>query len=510
MKISAGMLFDSISYAIRSIALDNPSTVCSIVGILPYLPDVPMVSDHAYVISADSLGDIQPAEDITLIIYGLPDDGQYTLPDCQCLVLQSGISFGEALGLALTAMERYNGWYEKIQAELMASPDLNTICDIAYQLLNNPILLFDPNHVLLASVDVGEHNNYLERNDSSGLMLSDEAYKVIVNNPEHEDCTDVGQVYFMENPLGGNTLYTNIVCNQKEYRLCVNDTNRGFRPGDLQICRILSDALQKAMEMDRSRETAAKADLCDLFISIFNRETVDPATCDATLLEWDWTAQDNYICLCVEKTNVNQQFVSNDQYICSKIEELLDDACAFMFGGKVICIAHLGDELCRDDIPERLTDFLMDNIFIVGESEVFSNILSAADFYREACIALRSGRALQPEEFFHRFSDYSFYNLLHHGLDELSPIRYCDKNVLRLAALEDSRVDYCDTLRTYIENDRNLLRTAELLHIHRTTLFYRLNKIKEELDADLDDPSTRLRIWISFILLDMEKRGGNG
>ena len=201
MKISASMLFDSISYAVRNVSMNKSSTECCIVGILPYLPDVPMSSDHAYVISADSLVDIQPAGDITLIIYDMPEDPEFPLPDCQCLTLCPGISFSEGLGLALSAMERYNGWYEKMQAELTGSPDLNRICDIAHQLLNNPILLFDPNHVLLASVDAVLHNSYLQRGDGAALMLSDDAFKAIINRPEHEDHTDVGQVYFMENPL---------------------------------------------------------------------------------------------------------------------------------------------------------------------------------------------------------------------------------------------------------------------------------------------------------------------
>ena len=510
MKISASMLFDSMFSAIRSYSLDSPSTECCISGILPYLPDIPMASDHAYVISADNLRDIQPDNNITLIIYGLSPDSSLPLPNCQYIALYPEISFGEALALALGAMEKYNSWYENMRAELTGSPDLNNICSIGYQLLNNPILLFDPNHVLLASTDVAQNHKsaFLEINESSStLVFSDDAYKAIVNRPEFEDNTEIGMVSFMKNPLGGNTLYTNIVCNQQEYRLCVNDTNRGFRPGDLQICKILSDTLQTAMEMDRSRETAAKADLCDLFISIISNDTVDPASCDSILAAWNWKRNDDFICLGVEKTNINLQFVSNDQYICAKIEELLSDACAFMLGGKLICIAHLNRDLNVESIPERLESFLLDNIFIVGESDVFSDALNAADYYREACIALRSGRAKNPDEFFHNFSDYSFYNLLHHGLDSLSPIRYCDKNVLRLAALEDSRVNYCETLRTYIENDRNLLRTAELLHIHRTTLFYRLNKIKEALDVDLEDPDTRLRIWLSFILLELDKSG---
>ena len=510
MKLSATMLFDSMFSATRSYSMELPSTECCISGILPYLPDVPMSTDHAYVISADSLTDIQPDESITLIIYGLDPSASTPLPNCQYIALHPEISFGEALALALGAMEKYNNWYESIQAELTGTPDLNRICSVGFQLLNNPILLFDPNHVLLASVDVsqGHKSAFLETVASSAaLVLSDDAYKAIVNRPEYEDNTEVGRVSHIENPLGGNTLYTNIVCNQQEYRLCVNDTNRGFRPGDLQICKILSDALQTAMEMDRSRETAAKADLCDLFIDILRNVPVDQSACDTVLAAWNWKRTDNYICLGVEKTNVNLQFVSNDQYICSKIEDLLSDACAFMLDGRLICIVHLKGELSETDIPERLESFLRDNIFIVGKSDVFSDALLADDYYREACIALRSGRSEQPEDFYHSFSDYGFYNLLHHGLDSLSPIRYCDKNVLHLAALEDSRVDYCETLRTYIENDRNLLRTAELLHIHRTTLFYRLNKIKEEIDADLEDPAVRLRMWLSFILLELDKNG---
>lgn len=507
MKISASMLFDSMLPAIRSYSMENPSTECCISGILPYLPDVPMANDHAYVISGDSLADIHAPSDITLIIYGLTADSSCPLPGCQYIVLHPEISFGEALALALSAMEKYNSWYEKMQAELTGTPNLNRICGIAYQLLNNPILLFDPNHVLLASTDVssGHKNAFLEPVSGSALALSDDAYKAIVNRPEYEDYTEIGQVSYMKNPLGGNTLYTNIVCNRLEYRLCVNDTNRGFRPGDLQICQILSDILQTAMEMDRSRETAAKADLCDLIINILRGESVDPLTCDSTLAAWNWARTDNFICLDVEKTNTNLQFVSNDQYIRSKIEELLGDACAFMLDGRLICVVHLSHELTEESIAGRLESFLHDNIFIVGESDIFSDMLQVADYYQEACIALRSGRSQQPEGFFHRFSDYSFYTLLHHGLGTLPPVRYCDRNVLRLAALEDSRVDYCETLRTYIENDRNLLRTAELLHIHRTTLFYRLNKIKEELDADLDDPAVRLRIWLSFILLKLDK-----
>jgi len=509
VKINANMLFDSMLSAIQSYSVETGSNECRICGILPYLPDVPMASDHAYVISAYSLSDIQPTDDLTLIIYGYPGCSTVALPNCQYAVLHPEISFAEALTLALGSVEKYNTWHERMQSELVDAPDLNRICNIAYQLLNNPILLFDPNHALIASMDISQNHlsSFLETGSNETLVLSDDAYKTIVSSSEFKDYTEVGEVSYMANPLGGNTIYTNIACSGKEYRLCVNDTNRGFRPGDLQICKILSDTLQIALETDSSRETAAKADICELFAAIVKNEPVEPSVCVSALAPWNWRIDDDYICLAIEKINTSLQFVSNDQYICSKIEDLLGDACAFMLEGRLICMIHLNHELSEDSIAEKLESFLQDNIFIVGKSDVFSDMMQATDYYHEACIALRSGRVRQPQHFFHCFSDYTFYNLLHHGLDALPPVCYCDKNVLRLAALEESRVDYCETLRTYIENDRNLLGTAERLHIHRTTLFYRLNKIKEELDVNLDDPYVRLRMWLSFILLDLDRNG---
>lgn len=504
MKISMWMIFDAISHAVQHYELSDVAAECRISGVLPYLPDQPFSDDHIYVISAEDASKTYTHKSTFLVIYGAGVNESLKL-NCQYIILHPEISLTEAFSLLLSTFEKYNSWLEKLNHELTEVPDLMRICSIGYEQLQNPILLFDPNHVLLASADI-DSSNFLEKRNGSTLVLSDNAFKTIVNRPEYKDYLEIGRVSSMENPLGGNTLYTNILCRQHEYRLCVNDTNRGFRPGDLQLCKILSDTLQKAMEMDHSRETAAKAELCELFINILEQRSIDPQVYDNILSTWNWPKSGHYICLCIEKTNLKLKFVSNDRYICSKTEELLSDACAFMLNGQLICIVHLSEEFGAKSIPQRLESFLRDNIFIVGISDEFYELNEAACYYREAYIALRSGRSENPSVLFHSFSDYSFYNLMLHGLDSLPPICYCDNNIRRLASLKDSRVDYCETLRTYIENDRNLLRTAELLHIHRTTLFYRLNRIREELSIDWEDPDTRLRIWLSFKLLDLENK----
>lgn len=61
---------------------------------------------------------------------------------------------------------------------------------------------------------------------------------------------------------------------------------------------------------------------------------------------------------------------------------------------------------------------------------------------------------------------------------------------------------YYDTLRAFLLHERSIPKTAEALIIHRTTLTYRLGKLQEQWNLNLDDSDTRLYLLLSFRLLD--------
>lgn len=58
------------------------------------------------------------------------------------------------------------------------------------------------------------------------------------------------------------------------------------------------------------------------------------------------------------------------------------------------------------------------------------------------------------------------------------------------------------TLRCYLENNCNLVSTAQSLFIHRNTLVYRLNTIKELLQKDLNDSGVRYVLFTSILAHD--------
>lgn len=59
--------------------------------------------------------------------------------------------------------------------------------------------------------------------------------------------------------------------------------------------------------------------------------------------------------------------------------------------------------------------------------------------------------------------------------------------------------DLVGTLRSYLYNNCNLLRTSQALYIHRNTLIYRLNTIKGLLAKDLDDAFVRHELFNSIL-----------
>jgi DNA-binding PucR family transcriptional regulator len=58
------------------------------------------------------------------------------------------------------------------------------------------------------------------------------------------------------------------------------------------------------------------------------------------------------------------------------------------------------------------------------------------------------------------------------------------------------------TLKTFFELKYNGSHAAEKLCIHRTTFFYRLKKIKQLTNINLDDFQERSYLMFSFLLLD--------
>ncbi len=85
------------------------------------------------------------------------------------------------------------------------------------------------------------------------------------------------------------------------------------------------------------------------------------------------------------------------------------------------------------------------------------------------------------------------------GLEGMGPFVHPALATLR-AYDAANRTSLCDTLRVYLERDRNVTEAAGALFVHRNTLLKRLRKIRSLTSIDLDDAACRKRLLVSFLV----------
>lgn len=145
----------------------------------------------------------------------------------------------------------------------------------------------------------------------------------------------------------------------------------------------------------------------------------------------------------------------------------------------------------RDRLRQALSPAGLEKV-TAGVGGVKHSLAEAVDSYREGQIACRAS-ILDPS----RYGISVFWDdlgldrlLLQLPLDKLTP-NDLPPGVQRLLAAPNGR-ELAATLESYLDSGGEIQRTAQRLSIHRSTLYYRLDRIREVTGCVLTDGATRL------------------
>lgn len=135
----------------------------------------------------------------------------------------------------------------------------------------------------------------------------------------------------------------------------------------------------------------------------------------------------------------------------------------------------------------------------IAISEAQQGAQGVRQAYQHCVDALRIARRLDPQQVIVHFARLGYLHTLYqagpqslHGNPSAPLLR-------RL--LEERQADLFHTLETYLDEGGNGVSTAEALHIHRSTLNYRLTRIMQICELDLQEPQTRTNLQIALKLM---------
>ncbi len=140
----------------------------------------------------------------------------------------------------------------------------------------------------------------------------------------------------------------------------------------------------------------------------------------------------------------------------------------------------------------------------IGIGQIIEDPLSLRSSYDQAREAMEIARQVKHEQRIMSFENLGYLHLLYHAAADDSRYDIFSQKIQQLSAQGRGK-ELLTTLETYLRLGGNALETARRLHIHRSTLIYRLQRIENLCGLDLSDPQVRLNLQISIQLYYLRK-----
>ena len=316
-----------------------------------------------------------------------------------------------------------------------------------------------------------------------------------------------GPCVFPAETFGYAILYQNLWYNKKyRGRICVNEIKRRIRPGDFYLLDFFSGIVLEVLKAGEGLVMNHAMSLSRVLFQMLEGEQEDMQALDRALLQYGWTAKDDYFCVCFfpEERDIHTNSV---QYFCSRLMDHFPDSCAFLYEK---CVVMLVNSTLSDMNPgsfgNRIAVMLREGLMKAGISALSSDLQMFPLYYEQAVCAYETGQKINDTFWSYRFEDYHMDFVLENALEKLPASLLCSPEILRLREYDATHTaELSRTLKIYLEQDRNLARTAEILQIHRSTLLYRIGRIKEMTGLELEEPREKFRLLLSYYLIEQNR-----
>ncbi len=422
-----------------------------------------------------------------------------------------GVPFGQVFNLVLTTFQRYYDFESKLGDIMAGDGSLTELSRMASDFFHNPVYIHDDMFSVLAISHREEGMLQFEYDEKTNrihipLWLINE-YKFDDSYIHTLQRRHAGIWEKQQYPEGVRSLYVNLWDGPRYCgRLLIDEISSALQPGQYYAAEYLANhvmALLRKLEHHHYRNY----DFEELLIALLSGKKVDRRSLRTMLSILDWTDKDQYLCLMLQNQDRNNS-VRVDSALNSLLSSLLPGSVTFRHQQCLCIIVNItnsGQEPAQ--IRQCLAPHIRDSVMYGGISNPVDGICAIDKGFAQADIALNYIAQEDSSEWMVSFSACAMPYIRRRACSELPGQVLAHPVLLKLQNYDrEFGTQYYETLRVFLTFERNIPQVSQQLIIHRTTLTYRLGKIQELTKLNLDDPSLRLHLLLSFYLLDQTSR----
>ena len=398
-----------------------------------------------------------------------------------------------------------DGWERKIHDLMLEHAGMERLLQVTSEFLQNPLTVIGLDFTFVAEAG----SKYLP---PRARLYTDEGLNVeyvnaLLQNETYREMADTHEtVMFPAYISGCRSMNRNLFVDEKAtHRLILTECRVEITQGVICVLDILSEKLEFLLAHEEE-ETDPDRDIEQIFVRVLSDRTADYMQISRELGELGWGGNHEYMCLILQITYLNQQNLST-KAICRYIKKKLGDSVSFLYQDEIVVffdLTRLG--MNQEEVAGKLVYFIRDTYLKAGYSRVMTGHMNLRRQYVQAKTALDVGSRKKPYLWIHYFSQVAMTYILEQATKRLPGTMICHEGLLELKKHdEENQTQYRETLRVYLEQHLSATQAARELFIHRSTFLYRLDRIREILQSDLDDPEEIFYLELSFRLLEQEE-----
>ena len=381
---------------------------------------------------------------------------------------------------------------------------LQYLTDTAYQVFNNPIFVVNESYKYMAlSYGTVAGNELIAREYNDGY-IAEQGIRFIRESHLQERALHSEHAFYYYNPLfhAGMMAASVNIHEVVVGKVMLYEQNHKFTDNDSVLlehfARLVSMELQKNQFFRQNKDIMYSYFLADLLDS---REINYPSVRER-LHTMGLDLKDDLYILVISAVSYH--------HATEKLEVIVDELshiipgsiCAIYENCLVLLFSKSREDFLSDSELKALTQYLSENNLQAGMSNFFTDLKGIRRFYLQAKKAAELGRHLDEAGPVFYYSDTYFYHIME-LCQEKEELRYfIHPAMMKLLYYDQEKhSELLQTLHAFLINPGNTARTAEQLHIHKNTLLYRMNKIKELTKCELVNGEELMSLAFSYKLM---------
>ncbi|WP_459481077.1 PucR family transcriptional regulator [Clostridium saccharoperbutylacetonicum] len=397
---------------------------------------------------------------------------------------------------------------EQLYQSIVHDLDIQAICDLSFNYLKNPLVVLDNSlkHIAISS-DVELEDHIWQDQQKNGNFISEHSIQLITKQVDYKkDYYNTEPVILPKGDLKYPRIISHVFIDHKPIgTIVIFEVHKKLQNIDLIFAKMLSEVLSLRMQKDSFALYSKGVIYEHIFYDLLN-ETISSSILHERIQSQNLNIKDDIYVLAVDISEFDKTYKTL-QYFRNSFDEIIRDGKSVIYDNYIVIIIMRKSNLYLSEREiNEINSFCLEKKLSAGISKCFHDISELKFHFEQAVTALLLNRKLRKTYKLSFYEEFTAEHMIDIASKNTNFKQFCNESLLKLIDYDKSNnTTFVSTLHEFLIQERNLAHTAKALHIHRNTLIYRINKIQEITDYNLDDSNYRFSLLFSFKILSFMK-----